>query len=305
MLKTLFFGTSAFALPSLDVVADRTELHGVVTQADRPAGRGLHLQSSPVKRAATERALPVYEPASLRAFASEISSLAFDAFVVASYGKILPRDLLEMPALGSLNVHPSLLPRYRGATPIQAALLAGDAEAGVTIMLMDEGMDTGDVVAQERLTIAADEDFSTLHDRLAELGAQTLGRALERGEREGFFCHRPQMGEASVTRPISKADLALDWRWPVARIVNHVRAYAPTPAARAVLGGTLVKVLDVRALERETASPGTPLGIRDESVAVACGDGAVAVRALIAPNHGRESGAAFARRTGLDSLGLA
>ncbi len=286
-------------MPSLDVVADRTELHGVVTQADRPAGRGLRLQSSPVKRAAVERALRVYEPASLRAFAREIGSLAFDAFVVASYGKILPRDVLAMPALGSLNVHPSLLPRYRGATPIQAALLAGDAETGVTIMLVDEGMDTGDIVAQEPLQIAGDDDFATLHDRLAVLGARALERVLERGEREGLFSHHPQTGEASVTRPISKADLALDWRWPLARIVNHVRAYAPAPAARAVLGDAIVKVLEVRALGDEVASPGTPLGIRDESVAVACGDGAVAVRTLIAPNCGRESGAAFARRTGL------
>ncbi len=286
-------------MPSLDVAADRTELHGVVTQADRPAGRGLRLQSSPVKRAAVARALPVYEPASLRAFARDMASLDFDAFVVASYGKILPPEVLGVPALGSLNVHPSLLPRYRGATPIQAALLAGDAETGVTIMLMDDGMDTGDIVVQERLQITDDDDFATLHDRLAGLGAHLLGRAIERGEREGHFPHRPQSGEASVTRPISKADLALDWCWPLARIVHHVRAYAPAPAARALLGETTVKVLEVGGLGREAASPGTPLGIRDESLAVACADGVVAVRMLIAPNHGRESGAAFARRTGL------
>ncbi len=274
MLKTLFFGTSAFAVPGLDVVADRSELAGVVTQPDRPAGRGQRLQQSAVKRAALERGLRVYEPKRLRDFASELQSVPFDAFVVASYGKILPKELLALPQLGALNVHPSLLPRYRGATPIQAALLAGDRETGVTIMLMDEGLDTGDIVLEERLAIGEDEDFASLHDRLAQLGATLLGEALARGESAGAFSSTPQEGEASITRPIAKADLEIDWSWPAARIVRHVRAYAPAPAARAMLGGVRVKILEAH------VAP----------------DGSVEIDALVAPNHGRESGAAFARR---------
>ncbi|HEY9085087.1 MAG TPA: methionyl-tRNA formyltransferase [Candidatus Tyrphobacter sp.] len=308
--KTLFFGTSAFAVPSLDVVADRSDLAGVVTQPDRPAGRGQRLQQSPVKRAALERGLRVYEPRRLRDFANEIASLAFDVFIVASYGKILPSELLALPALGALNVHPSLLPRYRGATPIQATLLAGDRETGVTIMLMDAGMDTGDIVLQERLEIGAEEDFATLHDRLAKLGARLLGDALALGERDGAFPRLPQRGEGSVTRPIAKPDLEIDWRWDAVRIANHVRAYAPAPAARAMLAETRVKILKARIgigpstsrlprhAQGDKGAAGAIAGIDDEAAIVQCGNGTVAIESLIAPNHPRETGAAFAWRVG-------
>ncbi len=255
-------------------MADRSELHGVVTQPDRPAGRGQRLTPTPVKAAAIERALPVYEPRNLRQFAHEVRQLDFDLFIVASYGRILPNELVTLPDIGSLNVHPSLLPRYRGATPIQAALLAGDAETGVTIMLMDEGTDTGDVVLQERVKIGEEETYGELHDRLAQIGAHLLGEALASAERDGTLAHTPQSGEPIVTRPISKRDLEIDWRWPAQRIVNHVRAYSPQPAARAVLAGTNVKVV------RAHVQSG----------------GEIAIDALIAPNHRPESGAEFARR---------
>lgn len=296
MLKTLFFGTSEFAVPSLGVVADRSALVGVVTQPDRPAGRGQHLQQSAVKRAALERGLRIYEPGALRAFASELAAIAFDCFVVASYGRILPAQLLAIPALGALNVHPSLLPCYRGATPIQAALLVGDRETGVTIMLMDAGMDTGDVVVQQRVAIEGGEDFATLHDRLARAGAHLLGEALAIGEREGVFPHTPQRGEPSVTRPIEKSDLAIDWSWDCARIVNHVRAYSPVPAARASIAGVSVKVLRAHGCSDAAAQPGAIAGVLGEAIVVRCGDGAIAIESLVAPNCARESGAAFARR---------
>ncbi len=252
-------------------------MHGVVTQPDRPAGRGQRLTPTPVKAAALERALPVYEPRNLREFARELQSLDFDLFVVASYGKILPGELIGLPELGSLNVHPSLLPRYRGATPIQAALLAGDTETGVTIMQMDEGMDTGDVVLQERVAIREEETYGELHDRLAQIGARLLGDALDIAQRDAVLPRKPQRGAASVTRPISKRDLEVDWSWSAQRVVNHVRAYSPQPAARATLSGTKVKIL--------RAHVGS--------------DGAVAIDSLIAPNHGPESGAEFARRVKL------
>jgi methionyl-tRNA formyltransferase len=303
VLRTVFFGTSAFAVPALDVAADRSSVLGVVTQPDRPAGRGQRLRPSPVKSAALERSLPIYEPRSLRDFAGELRGLEIDCFVVASYGRILPASLLSLPALGALGIHPSLLPRHRGATPIQAALLAGDRQTGVTIVLMDAGMDTGEIVLQERLAIAPDEVFGTLHDRLAHLGARLLAEALQLGERDAVVPHEPQRGDASTTRPIDRADLEVVWEWPAAQIVNHVRAYSPQPAARATLAETRVKILkarDFRSLPRQARDDevGSILGTDAEAVLVTCGDGVVAVGELIAPSHKRETGAAFARRVG-------
>lgn len=284
-MKSLFFGTTEFAVPSLDVLADRTALLGVVTQPDRPAGRGQRLAQSPVKRAALARSLRVYEPTDLRAFAAEIRDLDIDCCVVAAYGRILPRGLLDVPAMGSLGVHPSLLPRYRGATPIQAALLAGDRETGVTIMLMDAGMDTGDVVLQERVEIGPDEDFGALHSRLAVSGAHLLGEALERGERAKAFEAVPQNGPATSTRPIEKEDLEIDWKRPTRQIVDQVRAYAPRPAARGVLENVRVKILKAAVTSR---SP--------DALFVPSGDGTVAIERVVAPNHAPETGASFARR---------
>jgi methionyl-tRNA formyltransferase len=269
-LRTLFFGTSAFAVPSLHVVAEKTDLAGVVTQPDRPAGRGQKLQPTPVKVAALERGLKVYEPASLKAFTQELDG-SYDLFALASYGKILPQAILDRPRLGALNVHPSLLPKYRGATPIQGALLNGEAFTGVSIMLMDAGTDTGDLVSQEPVLIDLDDDYGTLHDRLAQRGADLLGYAIDLAKR-GTLQPVPQAGSASYTRPIRKEDLVVDWSWPAQRIVNTVRAYAPSPAARAIVDGESVKLLRAHVE----------------------GDRAV-IDELIAPNRGRMSGESYER----------
>jgi methionyl-tRNA formyltransferase len=271
-LRALFFGTSSFAVPSLRVVASRTQLAGVVTQPDRPAGRGQRLQPSAVKSAAAEIGLRVYEPENLRNFAAELAADPFDLFTLASYGRILPKRLIDLPRLGALNVHPSLLPKYRGATPIQSAIANGDRETGVTIMLMDTGMDTGDIVLQERVAIAPGETYGELHDRLARLGAELLGRAIDLSENAALEC-RPQSGEPSLTRPIEKKDLLVDLAWPAQRVVDTVRAFSPRPAARAELGGEIVKIL------RAHVGPG----------------GALEIDELIAPNRGRMSGAEFLR----------
>jgi methionyl-tRNA formyltransferase len=271
-------------------------LQGVVTQPDRPAGRGHKLQSTPVKNAALELGIPVFEPLSLRDFTQQHADEPYDLFVLASYGRILPPTLLDVPKLGSFNVHPSLLPKYRGATPIQTALLDGEHETGVTIMLMDAGMDTGDVVLQERTPIDEDERYGELHDRLAAFGAQALSHALDLA-RSGHIPHSAQSGTPSVTRPLRKEDLAIDWNWPSQRIVNMVRAYAPTPAARATIAGSPVKILRARA---GTASivpivPGEIVGVSGDAVSVRCGDGTVEVLQLVPPSRGAQSGAAFAR----------
>lgn len=254
-------------MPSLRAVAARDDLAGVVTQPDRPAGRGHRLKSTPVKAAAREMRLQVYEPSDLRAFAAQISDENFDLFVLASYGRILPQALLDLPKLGSLNVHPSLLPKYRGATPIQNAIANGDSETGVTIMLMDAGLDTGDVILQRRLLIEPHETYGTLHDRLAALGAELLDEALDRAGR-GQLAGRAQSGDPSHTRPFAKRDLIVDLTLPPQRVVNLVRAFSPQPGARAVLDGELVKILRAHVTS----------------------DGELRIDELIAPNRGRMTG---------------
>ena len=271
-MRSIFFGTSDFAVPSLRVVEARTQLAGVVTQPDRPAGRGHRLKASPVKRAALELGIRVYEPVRLQEFAAEFGGERFDLFVLASYGRILPQELLDLPRIGALNVHPSLLPKYRGATPIQTALANGETETGISIMLMDAGLDTGDLVCQDRVAIEPGEAYGELHDRLAVLGANLLGKALDLAAR-GALPRRAQSGEASITHPISKTDLAIDLNWPAHRIVNTVRAFSPQPAARALLGGETVKIL------RAHVAP----------------DGSLQIDELIAPNRGRMSGDEYLR----------
>ena len=269
MLRTLFFGTSAFAVPSLHVLASRTDVRGVVTQPDRPSGRGHKLAPTPVKAAALALSLRVYEPEKLKAFAQELAGEEFDLFALASYGRILPQALLDLPKLGALNVHPSLLPKYRGATPIQTALREGETETGVTIMLMDAGMDTGDIVLQERVAIEPDDDYGALHDRLALYGGELLGEALDRIANRRFPC-KMQHGEASVTKPIGKDDLLIDPSLPPERIVAMVRAYSPSPGARLEVDGETIKVLRAHVE-----------------------GGALVLDEIIAPNRGRMTGEAY------------
>jgi len=283
-------------VPSLQVSAARLELAGVVTQPDRPSGRGHRTSPSPVKSAAVPLGVPVLEPQSLRCFAEELAAPHYDLFIVASYGKILPAALLAIPKLGALNVHPSLLPKYRGATPLQGALLAGDSETGVTVIFMDAGMDTGDIVLQERTPIAPGETYGELHDRLAKFSSHALGHAIDFA-RSGHIPRAPQQGEPTVTRPLRREDLEITWSWPAARIVNAVRAYSPVPAARARLGGLPVKLLRAREGGRAIGSiaPGEMLGTHDGAVAVRCGDRTVEVLEVVAPNKPLQSGASFAQ----------
>ena len=224
------------------MLAERTDVGGVVTQPDRPSGRGHKLQPSPVKAAALELGLHVYQPTKLKGFVEEIAGASFDLFALASYGRILPQSLLNVPRLGALNVHPSLLPKYRGATPIQTALRNGDSQTGVSIMLMDAGMDTGDLVLQEAADIDPHETYGALHDRLALYGGELLGRALDQAE-AGSIARRPQHGEASVTAPITKDDLIVDRSWDPRDFVNAVRALSPSPGARLDVDGEVLKVL--------------------------------------------------------------
>ncbi len=268
VLTSIFFGTSAFALPSLRVVAQRTQCLCVITQPDRPAGRGHRLQPSPVKSEALALGLRVETPEKIGAFIADFPG-EIDLFALASFGRILPQRVLDRPRLGALNVHPSLLPKYRGATPLQTALMNGDAITGVSIMLMDAGMDTGDLVLQERFPIAPDDDYGSLHDRLALEGARMLGTAIDTAE-NGALEHTPQAGEVSVTRPLRKEDLLLNAEWSAERKGHFVRALSPQPAARTTLAGVPVKVLRAHVAGDEFY-----------------------IDEIIAPNRGRMSAAAF------------
>lgn len=283
------------------VVAERTDLAGVVTQPDRPSGRGHKMRPTPVKVVGGELGIPVYEPENLRAFSQTIAGDGYDLFALVSYGKILPRSLLDLPHLGAFNVHPSLLPKYRGATPMQTALRDGARETGVTIMLMDAGMDTGDIVLQERTPIRPDEVYGELHDRLAAFGAQALRHAIDLA-RSGFVMREGQRGTPSVTRPLTKADLEIDWRWDAARIVNAVRAFSPQPGARAEIAGVAVKLLRAKksALGRMDVSHGGIVGTSGEDAIVRCGDGSVAIALLVPANRATMTGSAFASTLGKD-----
>jgi methionyl-tRNA formyltransferase len=264
----------------------------------------MRLAATPVKRAAEALGLEVYAPERLRDATERLAAARADLFAVASYGKIVPAHVLELPRLGALNVHPSLLPRYRGATPLQAQLRDGVHTGGVTIILMDVGMDTGDIVLQEASDIGPLETYGELHDRFAQLGGEMLARALAQ-VRAGTLRRVPQAGLASpqavaetMTRPLSKDDLVVDWNWRALRIVNHVRSLAPAPAARAELAGERVKLLSVVPAETDPPPPLTPgsiAGVRGSAALVSCGDGVVAVERLVPPNRDALDGALFAR----------
>lgn len=280
------------------MVARATELRMVVTQPDRPSGRGQRLRATPVRLAARQLGVPVViTPQKLQPPPSELANVECDIFVLASYGKILPTELLRIPKLGALNVHPSLLPLYRGATPIQGALRDGCEETGVSVILMDAGMDTGDILMQEATTIRADENYGILHDRLARRGAMLLGLAIDRIAR-GNPESRPQSGEASITRPLRRGDLTVRWDWTAHQINNAIRAFSPKPSARATLEGVPVKLLQAHvaaSVAPTQRKAGTVLAVEGDAALVACGEGVIALDRLTPPNRGVITGAAFMR----------
>jgi methionyl-tRNA formyltransferase len=282
----------------LEGLAAHHEIVGVVTQPDRPAGRGQKLVPTPVKRVAQERGLPVFTPERLRPFVDDLRALGADAFAVASYGRIVPQTMLDLVPI-AFNVHPSLLPLYRGATPLQSAIRDGRPETGVTIIAMDAGMDTGDVLLQERTPLGASETYGELHDRLAARGAELLLEALARYE-AGSLARTQQAvlaAEAGIdaaeiaattTRPLRKDDLQVDWSQSPQRVVDLVRSLAPAPSARAAIDGEPVKLLAAR-----VAAAGESEGMLtgDEGVVR---HGVVLLR-VVPPNRSAMSGAAWRR----------
>ncbi|MEZ5729582.1 MAG: methionyl-tRNA formyltransferase [Burkholderiaceae bacterium] len=281
-MRVIFAGTPDFAARALHALIDsRHQVTLVLTQPDRPAGRGKKLQSSPVKRLATEAGIPVDQPRTLRDAAARDRLLAeaADVMVVAAYGLILPREVLEIPARGCVNIHASVLPRWRGAAPIQRAIEAGDPVSGITIMQMDEGLDTGPVLMAESLEIAADETGGSLHDRLARLGARLIVSALDRLE-AGDLVAVPQPADgACYAHKIDKSQAEIDWGLPANAIVDHVRAFDPVPGCMTHLAqADEVLTLKIWAARPDPApgggaAPGTIVSVADDGVRVACGDG--------------------------------
>lgn len=266
----------------------------VLTQPDRAAGRGLRPVQSPVKRLALERGLEVFQPATLRDAVAQarIAAAGPELLVVAAYGLILPPPVLEIAPGGAINIHASLLPRWRGAAPIQHALLAGDAETGITLMRMDAGLDTGSVIAQERVRIAPDDDAQSLHDTLAALGARMIVQALAGGP---LPQGTPQPAAGVTYAPkIEKRDTIVDWRLSAPDIERRVRALRPAPGASVRVRGELLKLwrAETRAAH---GAPGTVLAAGEDGVLVACGEGALTITELQRAGGKRLPAGAFLR----------
>ncbi|WP_369915553.1 methionyl-tRNA formyltransferase [Xanthomonas sp. NCPPB 3005] len=283
-MKIVFAGTPDFAVPSLRAAAQRHEVVAVYTQPDRPAGRGRGLTPSPVKLEAVARGIPVLQPETLRSpeALQTLRALQPDLMVVVAYGLILPKAVLAIPTHGCWNVHASLLPRWRGAAPIQRAIEAGDSETGVCLMQMEAGLDTGPVLMSQRTPIGDSETGGQLHDRLAALGAQVLadGLGLLRAGIRPVPQPQPDAG-VTYAHKLDKAQARLDWQQPAAQLALRVRAFNPWPITEAVLAGERVRIHGAVALELEHAQPpGTVLAASKQGIDIACGQGALRLRVL-------------------------
>ncbi|MSP67206.1 MAG: methionyl-tRNA formyltransferase [Alphaproteobacteria bacterium] len=293
-LDLVFLGTPDFALPTLSaLLASQHRVRCVYTQPPRPAGRGQQERPAPVATMAGARGIPLRTPARFSEpdAVAAFRALSVDAAVVVAYGLLLPAPVLETPRFGCLNIHASLLPRWRGAAPIQRAIMAGDSESGVTIMRLEAGLDTGPILLSQAIPIDAETTGGALHDRLATLGAPLLLAALD-GVASGRLNSRPQP-EAGVTYAgkIGRDDLPLDWRRPAVELERQVRALAPAPGATCRLAGEVVKVFRA-ALEPGAAAPGTVL---DERLLVACGSGALRLLEVQRPSRRPLPAAEFLR----------
>ena len=288
VLRIVFFGSPDFAVPALAAVAQEHEVVAVVTQPDRPAGRGAKLQPPAVKVLATGLALPVLQPAKLRdgVLAGELASLRPDLFVVVAYGRILPPDLLAIPRLGPWNVHASLLPKFRGAAPIQWAVIRGEGESGVAIMRMEEGLDTGPVASVAREPIQVEDTAGSLASRLAPLGARLLVETIPRIADGAVSLQVQDHAAATLAPPLTKADGQLDFRQPAHMVSAQARGVDPWPGATVLLHGEQAKVFLPTTVDGQ-GQPGEVLGLRSQGLAIACGMGVIAFSEIQLPGRKR------------------
>lgn len=281
-MRIVFAGTPAFAVPTLEALVDAGhDVLAVFTRPDRPAGRGRHVTPSTVKIFALAHGLTVRQPPNMREAAESIEALRPEAMVVAAYGFILPPAILSLPRLGCINVHASLLPRWRGAAPIARAIEAGDAETGVSIMQMDAGLDTGPVLSQTRTPIDVNETSAQVQDRLAQLGAELLVSTLARLERGDITARRQDAAHACYAAKLQKSEALIDWSAPALTLHRKVRALNPWPVARTLLNGDTVMLWEVGALEPTShGEPGTLLQADAAGIRIAAGSGALTVTRL-------------------------
>ena len=283
-LRIVFAGTPGFAVPCLRAAAGRGEVVAVYTQPDRPSGRGRQLAASPVKVEALARGLPVFQPENFKSAAAreQLRELKPDLMVVVAYGLILPQSVLDIPRMGCWNVHASLLPRWRGAAPIQRAIEAGDEETGVCLMQMEAGLDTGPVLLAQSLDIGPEETGGQLHDRLADLGAQVLRDALGLLRAGVRLPPHPQPAAGVVyAHKLDKAEARLDWTQPADVLARKVRAFNPWPIAEAQVAGERLRIHGAVAVEQaHTAAPGTLLAASRQGLDIACGSGVLRLRVV-------------------------
>ena len=283
-MRIVFAGTPEFAVPCLRAAANKAEVVAVYTQPDRPAGRGRGLTPSPVKREAVQRGIPVLQPENFRSAISKqaLRALKPDLMVVVAYGLILPQSVLDIPLHGCWNVHASLLPRWRGAAPIQRAIEAGDTETGVCLMQMEAGLDTGPVMLSQQTPIGTEETGGQLHDRLAEMGAQVLadGLGLLRAGMRPQGRAQPVEG-VTYAHKLEKNEAQLDWSQPAEVLARKVRAFEPWPVAEAVVAGERLRIHGAVSLDLAHASaPGTLLSATRQGLDIACGQGALRLRVI-------------------------
>jgi methionyl-tRNA formyltransferase len=279
-LRLIFMGTPEFSVPTLlELVAHGHEIAAVYTRAPKPAGRGMKLQPTPVEVEARRLGIPVLTPKTLKTpeALAEFSGHAADAAVVVAYGMILPQAILDAPKLGCFNLHASLLPRWRGAAPINRAIMAGDAETGVMVMKMDVGLDTGDVAMAERIAISDQMTASDLHDALARLGGDLMVRAMGALERGSLKLSKQSEEGVTYAAKIDKAEARIDWNKPAREVLRHIHGLSPFPGAWSEIdgGGDAARVKILRCEPAKGA--GAPGAVLDEELTIACGDGAIRI----------------------------
>ncbi|MBE6644601.1 MAG: methionyl-tRNA formyltransferase [Ruminococcaceae bacterium] len=299
-MKIMFMGTPEIAATCLEkLIDDGKEIAAVITREDKPRGRGNVMTPTPVKSLALRHGIEVYTPKTLRdeEFSALLSAISPDLIVVVAYGKILPKNVIDFPQYGCINAHVSLLPKYRGAAPMQRAIMEGESETGVTIMYMDEGLDTGDIILAESFPITENDDFESVHDRSAEVGARLLSKTVD-AIGEGRATRIKQDDSlASYAKKVEKEDVKIDFTLDAKTVSCRIRGVTPIPGAFAYLNGKMLKLCKVKAVSA-SGKPGEVTDVNSSgegSITVACGSGALLVSSVIPEGKGKMSAGDFVR----------